>query len=136
MKGGSNGNIFKTNNGGYNWIPQTTNPKTAISYLFFINPNTGYAGGRDGLIFGSPRYKHSKHCLKKFALTFNVYDLPNCGELANSRSAITLTELRASLFFEQRRYRHFGYDPSGVDLDYIRKLVENIRTKVQEKQFV
>ena len=70
-----------------------------------------------------------------FALTFRGYDLPKCGELANSRCAKTLTELRASLFFEQRRYHHFGYGPSDEDLKYIRSLVKRIRVKVIEKEF-
>ena len=73
--------------------------------------------------------------IQEFALTFNGYDLQNCAEIANSKSAKTLTELRASLFFEQRRYRHFGYFPSGKDLNYIINLVTKIRTKIQEKDF-
>ena len=38
-----------------------------------------------------------------------------------------LDELRAALFFEQRRYHHFGEGPDGVDLDYIQALVGAIR---------
>jgi len=69
--------------------------------------------------------------IEKFALTFNGYEVPNCAEIANSRSAKSLTELRAALFFEQRRYRHFGHQPLGDDLEYIRLLIQEILVKVK-----
>jgi len=71
--------------------------------------------------------------IAKFALTYDGYELPDCAELANSRSAETLSELRAVLFFEQRRFRHFGYYPEGEDLEYIRMLVRKIKSAVQLK---
>lgn len=77
--------------------------------------------------------------IQRFALTFDGYaafDTPaepeGCGELANSRQANTLTELRASLFFEQRRWRHFGLPPTGLDLIYIRSLLWRIRQCVRQ----
>lgn len=39
--------------------------------------------------------------------------------------------LRSALYFEQRRYRHFGWAPEGVALDYIRALVTRIREITQ-----
>ncbi len=69
--------------------------------------------------------------ISEFALTFDGYELPNCADLANSRSAQTLSELRTVLFFEQRRFRHFGYSPTGEDLVYIRSLIQEIRAKVE-----
>jgi len=68
--------------------------------------------------------------ISEFAQPFDGYDLPNCAELANSHSAVTLSELRAVLFFEQRRYRHFGHYPAGEDLDYIRSIVFKFRERV------
>ena len=44
--GSINGNIYMTTNGGYNWTPQATNPLIGIFIIYFINPNTGYAGGQ------------------------------------------------------------------------------------------
>jgi hypothetical protein len=70
--------------------------------------------------------------IEKFALTFNGYEVPNCAEMANSRSAKSLTDLRAALFFEQRRYRHFGHPPEGDDLEYVRSLVQEITVRVGE----
>lgn len=78
--------------------------------------------------------------IERFALTFNGYcvfdteDRPHgCGDLANSRQANTLTELRASLFFEQRRWRHFEDSPRGLDLIYVRSLLWRIRQCVRRK---
>jgi hypothetical protein len=69
--------------------------------------------------------------ISEFSITFYGYDLPNCAELANSRTAVTLSELRAVLFFEQRRFRHFGHNPAGNDLEYIRSIVCKIRERVE-----
>lgn len=38
-----------------------------------------------------------------------------------------LATLRACLFFEQRRFNHFGYPPEGEDDRYVRALVAAIR---------
>ncbi len=47
----SGAGIYKTTNGGYNWSNQVINPITTIRSLYFINSNTGYAGGINGIIF-------------------------------------------------------------------------------------
>ena len=39
---------------------------------------------------------------------------------------VTLDEARCALFFEQRRWRHFGDTPSGSDETYIRTLLATI----------
>lgn len=49
-------------------------------------------------------------------------------------SKLTLTELRACLFYEQRRYRHFGEDPEGGDREYINYLVLEIAQRVKNHQ--
>ena len=79
--------------------------------------------------------------ISQFALSFNGYEWAGaleCGDLANStrqqyeRSperqlpTLTLDELRACLFFEQRRFHHFGEEPQLTDLVYIRALVQGI----------
>lgn len=70
----------------------------------------------------------------EFALTFDGYEhwgsFEKCAEVANARDPQNLQELLTCLFFEQRRWRHFGYGPEGKDLEYIRGLVEWIRTEV------
>jgi hypothetical protein len=38
-----------------------------------------------------------------------------------------LTELRACLFFEQRRFRNFGWDPGPDEMCYVRALLNAIR---------
>ena len=51
----------------------------------------------------------------RFVLTFNGYEywgsFEKCGEVASAHSHDALAGLRTCLFFEQRRWRHFGYAP-------------------------
>ena len=72
--------------------------------------------------------------IQRFALTFDGYDywrsFGRCAEIANHRDPRSLAEWRTCLFFEQRRWRHFGEEPDGDALAYIRSLLEGIRTKV------
>jgi len=69
--------------------------------------------------------------ISQFALTFSGHEWAGsavkCGDLANSAREryessperqvpkLTLDEVRACLFFEQRRFHHFGERPSGPD---------------------
>ena len=78
--------------------------------------------------------------IQRFALTFNGYEAfghDRCGELANARCQGTLLEseqslsvLRSCLFFEQRRWSHFGEAPEGHALNDIRSLLAAIRRRV------
>lgn len=72
----------------------------------------------------------------RFALTFNGYEICGshkaCAEIANERRDSNLTELRVCLFFEQRRYQHFGWPPSEEEMPYIRELIRKIRDHVQK----
>jgi len=83
----------------------------------------------------------------RFALSFNGYErwgsFWNCAEIGNRGAEAfraegvlpeSLTELRTCLFFEQRRWRHFGFDPDEQGMEYIRALVERIREKVRAEQ--
>lgn len=80
----------------------------------------------------------------RFALSFNGYEhwgsFEKCAEIANRwRDAYraegslpdSLTELRTCLFFEQRRWRHFGLDPDEEGTEYIHAIVECIRERVR-----
>lgn len=73
---------------------------------------------------------------EEFALTFSGYEVSGgfdeCAEIANKRTPKTLTEYRTCLFFEQRRWRHFGEAPAGKDWTYIRSLLKGIREKVEK----
>ena len=79
----------------------------------------------------------------RFALSFNGYEawgsFRKCADVADRwadavRATATLpdslTELRTCLFFEQRRWRHFGFDPDEEAMRYIGALVEEIRKRV------
>ena len=69
--------------------------------------------------------------IERFALTFDGYkewgSFEKCAEVANNRSHSDLTELRTCLFFEQRRWRHFGQEPDKQTMKYIRYVVKRIR---------
>ena len=74
--------------------------------------------------------------IQRFALTFDGYKhwggAEKCGEIANARRHNTMTELRTCLFYEQRRWHHFGEVPDEDAMRYIREVLEQIcvRTKL------
>lgn len=72
--------------------------------------------------------------IASFALTCDGYatwgSFEKCAEIANARRDGSLTELRTCLFFEQRRWRHFGVDPDEKAMKYLRELIERIRRMV------
>lgn len=82
-----------------------------------------------------------------FALTFDGYEhwgsFGKCAEIDNHWAKAytegqtlpdSLTDLRTCLFFEQRRWRHYGWEPDEEAMNYIRALVEAIRCKVPAGQ--
>jgi hypothetical protein len=79
--------------------------------------------------------------ISEFALTFNGYDYypDTCADIANRAierhgdcGAVpdSLSELRACLFYEQRRWRHLDEDLDVEAIKYIHALVDAIRAKV------
>lgn len=81
--------------------------------------------------------------ITEFALTFDGYAAfgGQVGDLANAtlekweqtrELPRNLIALRACLFFEQRRYRHFGHEPGEDAMPYIRALIKAIRLQVVE----
>ncbi len=82
-----------------------------------------------------------------FALNFNGFEywgsFEACGEKAETAQKIynnsaelpaSLTLLRTCLFFEQRRWRHYGYAPDEPAMRYIRALVAAIAEHVRQGQ--
>ena len=84
-----------------------------------------------------PNNNNDLQTVWKYALTIDGYAFSKsqfgreCGDLANERLEEyqhaykwrgSFEELRCCLFFEQRRWRHFGYDPEGQDLMTIHEL--------------
>ena len=72
----------------------------------------------------------------EFALTFDGYNVwgsfDKCAEIANDRRHESLTDLRTCLFFEQRRWRHFGEHPDEEEMMYLRGVIEKIRSRVSK----
>jgi O-acetyl-ADP-ribose deacetylase len=79
--------------------------------------------------------------INAFAHTFNGYtysdklhEIGNGANTAFEQSRAlpkSLSDLRACLFYEARRWRHYGYDPDATTLRYIQALVEAIRSHVR-----
>lgn len=87
--------------------------------------------------------------LQTLALMIDGYDLApalglgDCGEFANARMAAyqetgrwtgTSIELWMCLFFEQRRWHHFGYSPEGEALATIQTLYAALRETLANEQ--
>src|ERR1700761_6268810 len=95
---------------------------------------------RKGMV---PAVTEGWHRIGSFALTFDGYQfLPDgqCGELANvgrfvceaSRALppkLDCSELRACLFFEQRKHRHYGKAPNDDAMVYIAALLAAIQAR-------
>ena len=78
--------------------------------------------------------------IESFALSLNGYEAvgQRLGELADANAQAgtlpdDLTELRACLFFEQRRWRQFDEPPQGKPMEHILRLLEAIRKAVAKR---
>ena len=75
--------------------------------------------------------------IKTYAKSFSGYrkfsKLSIVAEIANNKvknlDLCSLDELRAALFFEYRRYNHFGHDPEAKELHHIHNVLSAIREK-------
>src|SRR5882757_3398559 len=69
-----------------------------------------------------------------FALTFDPNELDPYGLKDHSLEKLSvessLVELRAHLFFEQRRWNHFGREPDATAMSAIRRILSLVRTKL------
>ncbi|MBI3162434.1 MAG: hypothetical protein HYZ23_07985 [Chloroflexi bacterium] len=94
-----------------------------------------------------PSQRASWKKIELFALTFNGYkhwgSFKKCREVAergvklfreNKEPTQSLTDLRTCLFFESRRWKHYGKNPSKKGMEYVHILVEAIRTRVAAKE--
>ena len=92
-----------------------------------------------------PRVSDGWDVVFEFALSYDGYAHygDRCGEIANraagdysthGRLPDSVDVLRACLFFEQRRWRHFGETPDAEARDYFDALLEAIRQRAQERR--
>lgn len=80
--------------------------------------------------------------IQRFALTFDGYkhygSFDRCADVANARrergcsAGESLSALRGCLFFEQRRWRHYGEHPNEESMRYIGQLLDEIRLRVEQ----
>jgi hypothetical protein len=70
-----------------------------------------------------------------FAHTFDGYQhagsFERCARIANDQVFRSTDDLRAALFFEVSKWRHFGQDPDLESLAYWRSLVSRIRRRLE-----
>ena len=78
--------------------------------------------------------------ISKYSCSFNAYEYwgsfdkvseiaNECNEkyLKNSTLPHSVKILRTCIFFEQRRFHHYGWEPSKEGMVYIRALIDKIR---------
>ena len=74
------------------------------------------------------------HSIVLFALTFNVYQKADtcnaCTEVRDTRDCTTLSEMRAFLYYEQRRWVGAGENPDGESMAFIQTVLARIKEKV------
>lgn len=77
-------------------------------------------------------------CIAEFASSFNGYEhwgsFEKCAEIANAERHDSLTNVRTCLFFEVRRWRHYGDDPDEEAQEQWRDLVRRTRYFIQERR--
>jgi hypothetical protein len=93
-----------------------------------------------------PKIHSDYKTIAEFALTFEGYEkFDRIAEFANNNLNVfntdrtsfkkrTLTELRACLFYEQRRYRHMDEEPENEGREYINALLTEILNRVAENK--
>src|SRR5262245_31371071 len=86
------------------------------------NPCANY--GKRRFLEGNRAFSHT------FDGDFEWGSRTKCAEVANAHRHNTLTELRTCLFFEQRRWNHFGDRPDAEAMTYIHGLIAAISKKV------
>lgn len=72
----------------------------------------------------------------RFAETYSYEDAGGfqaAASVANSRRHKSLDDLRTCLFFEFRRWRHYGVEPSEEALLYFRELLVSIETELHNR---
>ena len=76
------------------------------------------------------------HTISSFALTYpgyKIHGFDGCAKFANEGHDGSIDQLRAALFFEQRRWRHFGDDPDDDAMEDIMTLLDGIRRGLSDR---
>lgn len=76
------------------------------------------------------------HRISSFALTYDPHEMGDYGQYAGNldraSSGSSLSELRAHLYVEQRRWNHFGRDPDDTTMKKIQEIIALIRQKLAD----
>jgi hypothetical protein len=77
-----------------------------------------------------PSIEADWHAISSFALAYPGYEIhgfKGCAKFANEGHDGSVDQLRAALFFEQRRWSHFGEHPDEEAMEGIQNLLEGLR---------
>ena len=78
------------------------------------------------------------HDIALFSLTFSGYrqtgSFNRCTEVAYSRRCETLSEIRACLYFEQRRWTCLRAYPDRETMAFVHGLLEKMREKIKSNE--
>ena len=83
-----------------------------------------------------PRPDASIDEILRFAETYSYEDAGGyraAAAIANSRRHNSLDDLRTCLFFEFRRWRHYGTEPDEEALPYFRELLVSIEAELHNR---
>jgi hypothetical protein len=90
-------------------------------------------------LVNTPKMEAPIEEIAEFVSTFNGFkhwgSFEKCAEIANAERYGSLTELRTALFFEWRRWHHFGDSPDAEAQAQWRALVKEMRTLIERGKF-
>lgn len=120
---GNGGNIFKSSNKGLNWIALTGN-KNSLRGNYFINANTGYCAGEEGIIMktqdGGISWNNFNSGTKKFLNSvffineFTGYIAGDSGIILQSTNPNSRWKIQSSNTFEKLNCIYFMSKDTGI----------------------
>lgn len=83
-----------------------------------------------------PSIEADWHAISSFALAYpgyKIHGFKGCAKFANEGHDGSVDQLRAALFFEQRRWSHFGEHPDQETMADIQILLEGLRQSLSDR---
>jgi len=108
----------------FEWVKKKMNKVSSLDYGKIEMPQRG----------------DSWQKIKKFAMEVNGYELKGsfagAADLANRSKLdeLSLSDLHMVLFFEYRRFNHFGYEPDQDAMEHIYDIVDIMNQKQKSQQ--
>jgi len=110
----STGNIFKSTNGGSNWISQLTGITLTFVSFSFINENTGWIQAADGTVLKTVNGGVNWAIVSGPIIMQNAYDM--CFLNANTGYMLLMTAQNNATQVRKTTDGGYNWDPSGGDM--------------------